>query len=88
MGKKTLIAFLAIGAGLVMAPALASGPVVPLSSSLYSSDSGLHFVATRSKSRTTPYRGMSGPKARRPHCPYGKKSDGSCWVRCSQVICL
>ena len=23
-----------------------------------------------------------------PYCPYGKKADGTCWVRCSQVICL
>ncbi len=23
-----------------------------------------------------------------PFCPYGKKSDGTCWVRCSQIICL
>ena len=24
----------------------------------------------------------------RPFCPYGKKADGTCWVRCSQPICL
>lgn len=25
---------------------------------------------------------------KQPFCPFGKKADGSCWVRCSQVICL
>jgi hypothetical protein len=23
-----------------------------------------------------------------PYCPYGKKADGTCWVRCKYVICL
>lgn len=29
------------------------------------------------------------PKKRaQPYCPQGRKADGTCWGRCSQVICL
>ena len=27
-------------------------------------------------------------KAQTPYCPYGKKADGTCWVRCRYTICL
>lgn len=34
------------------------------------------------------FKSQTPPTRAQPYCPYGKKADGSCWVRCSQVICL
>lgn len=34
------------------------------------------------------YKAQTPPTHSQPYCPYGKKADGTCWVRCSQVICL
>ena len=34
------------------------------------------------------YKAQTPRTQAQPYCPYGKKADGTCWVRCSQVICL
>ena len=34
------------------------------------------------------YKGQTPPTQSQPYCPYGKKADGTCWVRCRYTICL
>lgn len=34
------------------------------------------------------YKGGTPPTDSQPYCPYGKKADGTCWVRCRYTICL
>ena len=101
MPTRSMLAFFAVCVGLMITPASAAGPIAPLASSFHSPDSSLHFVADKAKVRTESRRSTesrrpvesrrpTGVKRRSstPYCPYGKKADGTCWVRCSQVICL
>jgi len=83
MPKTSLLVFIAAYAGFMMALASAGGPIAPLASSLHPSVSSVELVAAKAKSRPGPTK-----KQKQPYCPFGKKADGSCWVRCSQVICL
>lgn len=34
------------------------------------------------------YKGQTPPTQSQPYCPYGRKADGTCWVRCRYTICL
>jgi hypothetical protein len=34
------------------------------------------------------YKAQTPPTRAQPYCPYGKKADGTCWVRCRYTICL
>jgi hypothetical protein len=34
------------------------------------------------------YKGQTPPTQAQPYCPYGRKADGTCWVRCRYTICL
>ncbi len=34
------------------------------------------------------YKAQTPPTQAQPYCPYGKKADGTCWVRCRYTICL
>jgi hypothetical protein len=90
MAKIGLFVFIVACAGVVLTPA--SGvPISRLDSSLAAS--GLELVASKTvRSMPAPSKKkhkMEPPRTMEtPYCPYGKKSDGSCWVRCKYVICL
>lgn len=94
MARIGLFAFIAACAPAIMALPSAGGPMAPLASALEPPVSSLQLVATKKAApkKNAPskkkYKGTPPPTSETPYCPYGKKSDGSCWVRCKYVICL
>jgi len=91
MAKIGLFVFIAACVGVLLTPA--SGvPIARLDSSLGASVSGLDLVASKKVSTPAPskkkHRAEPSRTMETPYCPYGKKSDGSCWVHCKYVICL
>ena len=50
---------------------------------------GVQPSGTRTKAKAKKaYKGQTPPTHSQPYCPYGKKADGTCWVRCRYTICL
>jgi hypothetical protein len=52
---------------------------------------GVQPWRTRTKAKAkakAKYKGQTPPTHSQPYCPYGKKADGTCWVRCRYTICL
>src|SRR5215218_10273151 len=43
---------------------------------------------TRTTAKGKKYKAQTPPTQAQPYCPYGKKADGTCWVRCRYTICL
>jgi hypothetical protein len=49
---------------------------------------GVQPWGTRTPAKGKKYKAQTPPTQAQPYCPYGKKADGTCWVRCRYTICL
>ena len=49
---------------------------------------GVQPRGTRTTAKGKKYKAQTPPTQAQPYCPYGKKADGTCWVRCRYTICL
>jgi hypothetical protein len=91
MSTRRFFVLLAVGAVAATTMASANSPIEPSSSLLQPPVAGLHFAAAAKandpSSRPKP---ATPPKqnSQTPYCPYGKKADGTCWVRCKYMICF
>ena len=49
---------------------------------------GVQPWGTRTNTKGKKYKAQTPRTQAQPYCPYGKKADGTCWVRCRYTICL